>query len=313
MRRLYVLAFLIAFVCQYSAFAGEYRLAAGDIIRGEPVSYNEEGVVFRLDIGGFSPRVSWSRFSQESLRELSQNPQARPLAEPFIEILPEEREQERKKREIVVRPVESRIERPAVGGILEAFSTPAGLILLGLLYLANLYAAYEIAVYRNRPVALVVGLSVILPVLAPILFLALPTASDVAVEEYSGAVAAHPEPAAVAAAPTPAAGGGLGLASMEKAASGGTAEGAVYKRGEFTFNRRFVETKFSGFFRVVPSEAERDLVMVVRAAKNEYLAKRVSRISMTEMHLQLVRGGSEVSVPFSEIIEMQVRHKDKAA
>jgi hypothetical protein len=53
--------------------------------------------------------------------------------------------------------------------------------------------------------------------------------------------------------------------------------------------------------------------MVVRAAKNEYLAKRVSRISMTEMHLQLVRGGSEVSVPFSEIIEMQVRHKDKAA
>jgi hypothetical protein len=86
----------------------------------------------------------------------------------------------------------------------------------------------------------------------------------------------------------------------------------IYKRGEFTFNRRFMETKFSGFFRVVLSEADKDNVILVRTAKEEFVAKRISRISSNEMHLQLI-SGKEVSVAFADIAEMQLRQKDAKA
>ena len=85
---------------------------------------------------------------------------------------------------------------------------------------------------------------------------------------------------------------------------------AVYKRGDFTFNRRFVETKFPGFFRVVPIEAEKDLVLAIRTNRNEYIAKRVGRISNNEMHVQLLRGGIEQMVLFADILEFHIRHKD---
>jgi hypothetical protein len=101
-------------------------------------------------------------------------------------------------------------------------------------------------------------------------------------------------------------GGGLGLA---KGGSGGEAAGgeqSVYKRGDFTFNRRFVETKFANFFRVV---APADVVLVVRTSKEEFVAKRVSRIAANEMHLQLVRG-TEQMVAFADITEFQVKPKD---
>ncbi len=105
---------------------------------------------------------------------------------------------------------------------------------------------------------------------------------------------------------------GLSIAHGEKPGGAAAAQGGpqVFKRGEFTFNRRFMETKFASFFRVVQSEKE---VLVVRAAKEEYIARRISRISTNEMHIQLLRGGNEVMVPFAEIIEVQVRPNDGKA
>src|SRR6185295_3003756 len=38
----------------------------------------------------------------------------------------------------------------------------------------------------------------------------------------------------------------------------------VYERGQFIFNRRFFETKFSGFFGVVPRGAEKEMVIVIK-------------------------------------------------
>jgi hypothetical protein len=82
----------------------------------------------------------------------------------------------------------------------------------------------------------------------------------------------------------------------------------VFKRTEVTMDRRFFETKFAGFFRMVPENP--DMVLAVRTAKQEYVARRISRISSNEVHLQLLRGNTEVGVPFGEISEVQVRHKD---
>jgi hypothetical protein len=106
-------------------------------------------------------------------------------------------------------------------------------------------------------------------------------------------------------------GSGLGLAGGAAAAGKPAANPAysqVYNRSNTTFERRFFETKFTGFFRVVPADPEKDLVLVVKTPKQEIVATRVSRISASEIHLQLQRG-SEASVTFGEITEVSVRPK----
>ena len=93
-----------------------------------------------------------------------------------------------------------------------------------------------------------------------------------------------------------------------KAASG-IPETQIFKKPEITFNRRFFETRFTGFFRIVPSEAEKDLVLVFRCGRTEYLARRISRITMNDMHVALA-SGSEQPISFNDITEVQIRHKD---
>jgi hypothetical protein len=101
----------------------------------------------------------------------------------------------------------------------------------------------------------------------------------------------------------------LGLASQGGNKGGGNpAYTQVYTKANTTFERRFFETKFSGFFRLVPSDQEKDLVIVIKTPKQEVVATRISRISATEFHLQS-KSGAEVSVPFSEIAEVSVKPK----
>ena len=311
---------LIAFLSGLLAGVGraaEFKLANGNVLRGEVASADEDGLVVKLEVGGFSKREPWINFSQESLKEVAKDPKVAPLVEPFIELEPEQIKAREKQKEIVVRPVPNRLERPVPKpGLAAAFLTPLGLTLLAVLMLANLYAGYEIALFRQQPVGLVCGLSVLLPGIVPLIFLSLPARVARSTAEPAGggaAAEAHGEAKAKTTATVPAAGSarGLSLAAGAKAEAAPT-NTQVFTRGEFTFNRRFFETKFPGFFRVVPSEAEKDLVMIIKAVRGEYVGKRISRISMNEMHLQLQSGNAsaEVMVPFVEIQSVQIRHKD---
>jgi len=307
------------------AWADEFKLANGNVLRGELASADEDGLVVKLDVGGFSKREPWINFSQETLKELARNPKAAPLVEPFIELEPQEIKAKEKQKEIVVKPVPNRMERPAPKpSLAAAFLTPAGLTILVVLMLANLYAAYEIALFRQQPVPLVCGLSVLFPVLVPLIFLSLPAraahgeAEAVSAEAEAGAAAeAHGGVKAKTTSrfPAAAAGGLLLAASSKPDAAPAPFQPQTFTRGEFTFNRRFFETKFPGFFRMVPSETEKDLVIVVKAVRGEYVGKRISRISSNEMHLQLQSGNAsaEVMVPFVEIQSVQIRHKDAKA
>jgi hypothetical protein len=163
----------------------------------------------------------------------------------------------------------------------------------------------------------------ILPVVGPIIFLSLPTVMEATRAEIAtidpyveppvtaatlAPSATHHEPVAPsalhvshAAPAAPAAAAGAGLPATQ-----------TFQRGAFTFNRRFLETKFAGFFGVVPREAEKDLVLIVKAARGEYRSTRISRISANDLHLQVVKGpaSEEVLIPFTEIKEIQIKHKD---
>src|SRR5205085_2052815 len=193
------------------------------------------------------------------------------------------------------------------GGLL----TPAGFVVLAAFFFANLYAAFHIAKFRSRPVALVVGLSVILPVLAPIIFLLIPDG------ESAAAPAPDHQPTGAPEAVSPQAKvegmqSSLGLAAHQKPTKPGeSSTQQVYKRTEVNFDRKFFETTFTGYFRVVPPNP--DMVLVIKTAKGEYVGRRITRISGNEIHLQLLRGNSEQSVGFGEISEVQVRHKDAKA
>jgi hypothetical protein len=110
--------------------------------------------------------------------------------------------------------------------------------------------------------------------------------------------------------PPPMSGTGLKVAAA-KGGGESRAEARVFKRGDYTFNRRFIETQFSGFFRIVPSEAEKDMVLVIKTPRQDYIARRISRISASEMFIQPVQASAkELSVTFGEIAEVQIRHKD---
>lgn len=297
----------------------EFKLITGDVYRGTLSAADNDGIIVRLETGEFSPRIDWAKLSDETLRALLDNPRAKPFAEPLVEPL-EIEPVKVKAREISVRGVTGRVPMPdgVKKGLLSALMTPNGLILLIALFFANLYAAFEVARFKWRPVGLVCGLSAVLPVLGWIIFLILPrtvvaeqeNATEAAVTGSSVTVG-NAAPAA-SEAPRGGAAAALGL-SKTGGGHGGGGDGApkVFKRGETTFNRRFFETQFPTFFRVVATEADRDLVIDVAAGKSSVVGNRVSRISATEIHFKTANN-QELGVNFADITQVTLRHKDAA-
>jgi hypothetical protein len=288
-----------------STMGAEFKLSNGDVINGSVASATEDGLVVRLRIGGFSDRVPWAKFTQETLKLLAEDPKIKPMVEPFIEIPPEVKAKKAaEKRAIHLKPV-PRVELPTTEtGFTSKMASPVFLLIIGVLFAANVYAGYAAAVYRNRPPALACGVSVLLPVLGPILFLSLPTQSAVESEAESMAYAGEEY---APAPPGAAVSSSLGVAKTDKPQAT-KYQPATYSRDNTEFNRRFFETKFAGFFRLVLGDAEKEMVVVVKTPKQEYVAKRFARITSNEMRLQLLRD-NEVSVNFSEIIQVQLRPK----
>lgn len=318
MRDMLRLLLVVLAIGAAATWAKDFKLLDGSTVSGEPADGNDYGVVFRFT-GGFSPRIPYSKFTQEALTELAKVPKLAPMVEPFLDLPAPPRP---KPKSIVVRDV-PRVTRP-VGrtSFFSSFFTPLGLVVLAALYAANLLAGYEIALYRGRPVGVVCGVSALVPVLGPLIFLVSQTegvdqASTGAQEPLQEALPGAPTARAAGSTskrvtPVPV-GTSLRVAAPTKEKAG-PFETKVFNRGEYTFNRRFIETQFSGFFRIVPSEAEKDLVLVVRTPKKEYIGKRITRISSNEFFLQLYEGGGkEVNIGFGEISQMIVRHKDAKA
>lgn len=163
MRRFVVLVLLTCAVVALagSARAAEFHLNNGTVLRGDAASFNDDGLVVRLSAGGFSDRIPWGRLTDDTLVQLLQNPKAREFVEPFV-ALPSEQKAKKQARAIVLKEV-PRVERPEKAGLLAGFASPGGLVILAALLLASVYAGYEVALYRNRPPAVVCCISAILP------------------------------------------------------------------------------------------------------------------------------------------------------
>jgi len=310
-----------------AACAETFKMANGDTLTGELLvgSENDTGVQIKVGDGKYE-RVPWANFSQEDLKKFAKIQKLEPLVEAFIEITQDEKI---KKTEVNIKQP-PRLERPAAQSLVGAlFSSGPGLFVLLLLYAANLYAAYEVSIFRARPTGMVCGVSAVAPLIGPIIFLSMPTKTLPVEQTWETAPAAAAEgPAAEAVNPMAAEGAqhpaGLRIAATgpAEAEKAGQVEGekekpalpptVTYQRGQFTFNRRFIETKFAGFFGVIRRDADRDMVLIVKSARGEYIGQRISRIAANDLHLQIQRGHAteEVMIPFVEIQEIKLKHKD---
>ncbi len=310
-----------------TARAETFKLVNGETITGEVLvdSANDVGVQVKLGEGKYE-RVPWANFSQEDLKTFAKSPKMEPYVEPFIEVTQAEKI---KKTEVNIKQPQ-RLTRPAPTSLPAAlFSSSLGLFLLLLIYAGNLYAAYEVSIFRARPAGLVCGVSAVLPFIGPIIFLCLPAQVVQAQETWEpvAAAAAHaatpdtvnPMQAEGAVHPTALhlAGSGATDAAKTGPLEGGRGKPELpptttYQRGQFTFNRRFIETKFPGFFGVVRRDADRDMVLVIKSSRGEYTGQQISRIAANDLHLLVQRGhaSEEVMIPFVEIQEIRLKHKD---
>ena len=294
-------------LCAETFQLNDGRTLTGDLLMS---SANDVGIQIKTGEGKYE-KVSWSDFSQAALREIGQKPKLGQFVEAFIEIPQEER---LKKTEVTLKEV-PRLELPAKGSLLGAlFTSSVGLVMLLLIYGANIYAGYVVANVRAFSPPLVCGIAAVAPFLGPIIFLCLPTRMNPAAE---AAPVEAPEQEIITSsfAGDPAAAQhatGLHFADQPQADAAALPQTQVFQRGQFTFNRRFIETKFSNFFGLVRRDADKDLLLVIKTPRGEFIAHRITRIAANDMHVEIRKGAAtaETSIPFGEIQEIQLKHQD---
>jgi hypothetical protein len=315
--RISKLSTALAVICLWfvtTAGAITLEMTDGSKVQGEIILAKPDGLQIRVE-GNKYEKLEWSKFSQATLNELKKDNKLAPFAEPYIEIPLDEKI---KKTEVAIKEV-PRLERPPKGSIIGAmFSSSVGIVCLLLLYGANIYAGYEISVVRAYAPALVCGVSAIAPIIGPVIFLCLPTKMPPSEDELAEQEQEQAEPAATysasyggAAAPHTSSSEGDSQ-STSKSHSAAVPQTQIFKRGQFTFNRRFIETKFAGFFGMVRKDAEKDLLLIVKSARGEFIVTRISDIGATDMKVDVHSGGAshQAMIPFVEILEMQIKHKD---
>ncbi|MEW6304764.1 MAG: hypothetical protein AB1705_14920 [Verrucomicrobiota bacterium] len=320
MRNVRLILFLTALTWQLAggAFAAEYKLKDGSTVKGDLASVMDKGVVFKTEDGKFTARYSWDQFTEETLREFAKDPKAAKFAGLLVNLsadsldAPDLQVPDRPRRP----PVEVK-NKPSPGRphdgvkLMTAMTSGFGLFMSVILYLANIYAALEIAFFRNWPKWIPPVAAAVVPFVAPIVFLAMPTREAKVVEEEA--------PAQVEEEQAPELTYQEEMAALEATAAANAAAAApkipatqVFRRGESNLNRRFIETKCAAFFKVIPSDAERDMRVLVKTARGEFLATRISRITNTELTVQIIKdeASADEVIPLNDLFEIQIRHKD---
>jgi hypothetical protein len=295
--------------------AETFALASGATFSGDIVKFDDHDAMIHMSTDTYT-NINWPDFSQDTLKQLAANPKYRAAAMWFIQ--PTERAAPAPLTLKYDRPM-SLPEHPSIiGGIV---GSSLGWFLLLALYAANLYAAFEVALVRGRPVGLVMGVSAVLPIAGPIIFLAQPMATvpeEAPPEEVAPAgeapVPAPGAPGATATAGGPPAPGHEDIqivsASWQPSQEEKKPQAQVFSRGKFTLNKRFIETKFAGFIGEPKGEALA-FTMEVKTLKDTLSVECIKQVSQTEAIVETPHG--QMTVPFADIQEFKLIPKPPAA
>jgi len=297
---LFLLSLLLAVA--FGAAAAEplsLTLTDGGTVAGDIIKIDDNGLMIRLPGEVYATtNVAWSHLSQDSLKHLVANPKIKPLAEVFIE---PDASQRPAKAEIQVNPV-TRLTQPTnpslFGGLV---GSPVGLFILLVLYGANLFAGYEVAIIRARPAIQVIGLAAVLPVIGPVIFLAMPMKMEAPAAENDFAAPAGTAGAAAQRTPEE-----IQIVEASWRKEEKKPEVQVFARGKFTFNKRFVETKFAGYLGELKGDALK-FTMELKTTQAQHAVERIMQVAATEVILETQNG--QVTVPLADIQEIKLTPK----
>lgn len=281
-------------------FAAESLTQAdGTSVSGDIVKSDDNGVMIHTTSDSYVT-IQWGQLSQDSLKHLADNPKLKQYVEPFIEPTAAERPP---KPEIRVNPVTRMTlpEHPSIiGGMV---GSSLGLFILLVIYAANLYGAYEVAIVRGKPVPLVIGVSAVLPIIGPIIFLSQPV-KTASLDEPAPSEAAPGAPEA-ATGGAPAVPGQEDIqivsASWQGSQEEKKPEPQVFSRGKFTLNKRFIETKFAGYIGEPKGDAK-TYSMSIRTLKDKIAVECIKQVGPTEAIVETPNG--QLTVAFADILEI---------
>ena len=305
-------------------------LTNGDILNGEVADVDQNGIVVRVKIGGFARRANWMQLTQESLKKIKRLGETDPkrygvrikgqwvgadqFAEPFIE--PDESEME---RNLPPGPVRGLVEPEVPSSVqvtskMAAYGSGGGIGLLVAIAIGSMVAGLGVAAFRESNALLAAGVSLVLPVVGPILILVKPKVEyeDDEEDEYEYEEAEAPEGATMTDTGGGAVAGMLPEAKKMSFAQAGPKQSGLkpqtWTRGDTRFDRSFFQSNFPNYFKVALGVAERDMVLAVKTGKREYVGQRITRISGTDIHMELLNG-KEQKISFSEIGTVDLRAK----
>ncbi len=281
-------------------FAADWTLTDGTSVSGEIVNgkVDDYGVMIHTSTDAYTT-FPWAKFSQDSLKQLATDPRIKPFVDPFIAPAPAP------KPEIKPSPV-ARMKSPGelnpsiLGGL---FHSSIGLFMLFVIYAANLYAAFEVAMVRGKPVGAVMGLSAVLPIAGPVIFLSQPMTSGQAEEETASDAAAEPAPAIPPEPGSPGEEIQIVSASWQPSQEERKPQPQTFSRGKFTLNKRFIETKFAGFIGEPKGDALK-FSMEIKTLKDTLAVECIKQMTPTEAILETATG--QVTVPVADIQEIKL-------
>jgi hypothetical protein len=280
--------------------AETYTLADGGSVSGDIVKSDDLGVMIHTTTDTFT-NFNWPQFSQDSLKQLANNPKYGAWAAPFINPTAEQTAPTPIKVKPVTRMTPPDQLHPSIFGGL--FSSSLGLFLLLIIYATNLYAAFEVAVVRGKPIPAVMGLSAVLPIIGPAIFLMQPmkAQTEEAPPEEGQPGAPVPEGAAPGQENIE-----IVSASWQKEEEEKKPQPQVFARGKFTLNKRFIETKFTGFIGEPKGEAK-TFNMELKTLKDSIAVECIKQVGQTELIVETPNG--QLTVPFADIQEIKLNPK----
>ncbi len=313
---------------------GEISLLNGDILKGEVSDVDQDGIVVRVDVGGFSKRVNWMQLSQESLKKIKSLGEldkkrygirvnnrwfgADHFVNPFIEPEDWQMEQSTYPTGVSSMPELNTPSTAEVNSKLAAYGSPGGTGFLVAVAIGSLVAGLGVAAFKESNVALAGVISFALPIVGPLLLLAKPKVEyeyeDDGDDEYEYEGEAE-APAGAVMGDT----GGSAVAGMlpeakkmSFAQSGPKKQTSTneqsWDRDDTRFDRSFFQNNFPNYFKVVLGATERNMVLAIKTGKREYVGQRIKRISGADLHMELL-SGKEQKISFSEIGSVDLRPK----
>ena len=98
-----------------------------------------------------------------------------------------------------------------------------------------------------------------------------------------------------------------GKDGKERPAQTKAAEAQVFARGKFTFNKRFVETKFAAFIGEPKGDATQ-FSMEIKTAQAQFAVERILQVAATDLIIETVQLG-QVTLLLTDILEIKLNPK----